>query len=556
MKYYYPLCFITLILLNFGILDNLPFGDDYHVIFSESEVKNAPHPFLFFSPWSDYFKSWGLSYFLLWFIYKALGPENIVYYRIINLCLHFVCFLLLNRILEKNNIQNYQRRIASFIYLFNPLSVLTTSWIFQFKTLLAQLLILYFIYLLWFADIKSFKNKALIYTTFLLSLLSKVTGILLPFYALLYLTKNKLGLKRCMIVTLPLFLMSGFYGLINMKGITHLINEVSFIQKDLAENSIKQNIKRSETIDFKKASDTATKNQQLNFNPQIEIFDDIKRSIPRYLSNLDSPTIILQKYTVALQNWARLWLSSLGLNDFYPFYESNLDTFKGAQFYVYSLIGLGMLIFFLFKMSHLTLLTLLLFLPISGIFYVPYMKFSYTSDHWFYAPMLGIVMYLALHIKHKRIITGILCTCLVSYCYTLYKYQSFEHVLDLNANQYDNRVIMEHQALYSIKSGEFNEVKDQYLSYYNSQQNTNLRYLQTLREIGIKQNDKLLLSHIYPQFSKIILETEDYQALKIYLLQMHNHFTPRTLTLTDTMNAYFSNRIDGELYNRAIQYLE
>ena len=43
---------------------------------------------------------------------------------------------------------------------------------------------------------------------------------------------------------------------------------------------------------------------------------------------------------------------------------------------------------------------MLLFLPISGLFYVPYMEFSFAADHWFYPSLLFLILYIAKKVSY------------------------------------------------------------------------------------------------------------------------------------------------------------
>ena len=115
-KYFFPLSFILYFVLNIKILNVQPFSDDFHHIFNYSLLENVKNPFQFLNPFSQYFKSWGLTYFVLWNFLNFFG-EDYFSYRLFNLIIHFINFTLLYLLLKKNNNRVIQKfhRIISFL---------------------------------------------------------------------------------------------------------------------------------------------------------------------------------------------------------------------------------------------------------------------------------------------------------------------------------------------------------------------------------------------------------------------------------------------------------
>jgi hypothetical protein len=535
------------------VIDNLPFGDDYVFIFGNTEITYAKNPFLFFFPWSDYFKSWGLSYFILWNLYKLFGV-NFVYYRAINLGLHFCNFLILKKLLksEDHKLINKKSYFISLMFLFSPLSVLTTSWIFQIKTLLAVFFILLILLQIKKKNVKTLKNNFKIYALFILSLLSKVSGILLPIYLFYIFIVNKISVKKSILIISPFLLTSLIYGVINIKGITHLVTENEYLKKETSEIVIDNNVSRSEALSIKE-KDT-TKHKEFNFD--IDIYSEMTNGASKYFSPLSNVSNISHKYILSLQNFGRLILSSLGIFDFYPFYETNLKTTTSQLIYLYSFIGLLGLAFLIIKKDSHNLLLICLFIPISGFFYIPYMKFSYSSDHWFYTALIPILLIANKHLKSWKVPALGFAVCLTSYIYTQYKYESFPGLLEKNKEKFQNRVISEHQARYNLMSGETIPVLKDYIQSFTTTEKNNHEYSNIIFDLARANNQTEVLKKLYNLNAKLYLRTQDVNLVKKFTIEHYDIHPNYILDFTESFNAFYSQKLERELYDRVVKRLE
>ena len=164
--------FVSLIAIYSPLLASFPFGDDFVYIFSKLNIANAPSAFSYWELDSRYFKSWPLTFSIIWML-KYIFSDNFEYYRLLNLLIHFFNIVLIYKIMRIKKIPN-PLIIASFIA-FHSLNVVSIFWIFQIKTLLSSFFVLLAIYLY-----LSRHNKTGLLTLFI-SFLIKTLGVLIPF---------------------------------------------------------------------------------------------------------------------------------------------------------------------------------------------------------------------------------------------------------------------------------------------------------------------------------------------------------------------------------------
>jgi hypothetical protein len=507
---------------------------------------------LFFFPWSDYFKSWGFSYFVLWNMYKVFG-ENFIYYRAVNLLLHFCNFLVFRKFIENKEINENKTKpnLISLIFLFSPLSILTTSWIFQIKTLLALLFILLLLLQLKKRRIHSFTDNFKIYLLFLFSLLSKVSGILIPFYLLYFYRKYNVVKTKARLIMIPFFLTSFLYGIINIKGITHLVTENQYIKKDTSEVVINNNVSRSEALSIKKKNTSEHK----EFNFDIDIYSQITEGAAKYFNPLSKLSNFSNKYILSLQNFGRFILSAIGTYDYYPFYEDNLKTTTSKLLYLYSFIGLVVIVLLIKLRDTTGLLLACLFLPVSGFFYIPYMKFSYSSDHWFYTALVPLLLILHKNVKNKKVVLIGFCICFSSYLYTQSKYTSFPGLLAKNEMSFQNRVITEHQARYQLLAGDTKPVLKEYLKLYKGTERNNHEYSRMINRLARIHNQDQVLKDLYNLNAKLYIRTRDINLVKNFTLEHYGLFPEYILDFTEAFNVFYSHKLEKELYIRVSKKL-
>ena len=546
VKTQYCLLYIFYILTNFAIFNNFAFGDDFYFLFHSHEIKDLKNPLLYFFPWSDYFKSWSFTYFVMWLMEKLFG-EELYLYRLVNFSLHFINFILLEKCLKALKL-NFR---WSLLYLFSPLAVLTTAWIFQIKTLLASFFILLILLNLFTNNLEQLKTQFKIIVLFLFSTLSKTSGILLPVFILIYIIKKKLSTKKIVSLTLPLFLISILFGFINIKGITHKLVEIAFINKDIVKNEIIVEASNSKVQEVNKRIDKA--HDEINFD--INVIEEINDSTNIYFNFLTSSNDVLKKYLISLQNLGRFFFSSVGLNNYLPFYENHTKTVTSPLFFLYGFMGLGIIFFLLFSKNIYLFLTCVLFLPISGMFYIPYMKFSYASDHWFYTPLLGSIFIFS-QIKNTKVFQYTFFITFLSYSLTVYKYTSFRKALTLNESFHENRIINEHHLKYNLPDSEAKERVNTLLRYFLTTEQYNLQYADTILQYAHERKNDAIARAMFSTHAKRYIEMQSLKNLQQFTINYLPFFTDRELELTESFNTIYTHKITNELYQRTIEHLQ
>lgn len=544
-KYPYPIIFFAYFLVNIAILNNLPFGIDYQ--YWLIDVKSIKNPLLSWFPWSNYYKSWPLTYNILWVYLKIFG-DSVVYLRFLNLLLHFLNFVLLKKVASHYISSPSKLWLVSLLFLFSPLSVLTISWAFQIKTLLGFFFILICTYLSISKTI-NFKNALLIILTFYLSLTAKVLAILFPFFFLFH-HRKKLKTKSVASLSIILLLLSLIQGLLNLKGVTYFKNELKQIQKAHFTSDRDVEFKMSEL-----PSDDRTTIDRSTNRPVKKIFNEISVGSTEYLSSFSSTERLRDKHIIATQNLGRLFLSSLGLYNSLPFYEDPSDLLNSETIYLYSLIGVILFAIIIISKDDLLLFAYLLFFPIAGYIYVPYMKFSYTSDHWFYAASGILIIALGNKIKSPLFWTGATLSILSSLAFNQFKYSSFEGLLIYNFKENKNKVALQTSLYYDKIKGFDREVlqKSKYIldevDFYSQSQYYNM--INAANRLGFSNFPK----SYYSRIARKRLRNENELLLDQFLFSSRFFLTKKDIVLTKALTAVNKNYLSDEQYNDVINFL-
>ncbi len=485
-------------------------------------MRHIPNPLYSWLPWSPYYKSWPLTYTILWTYLKLFG-ESVVYLRFFNLIIHFLNFLIFRSILTKQDqLQKYVRPLSLF-FLFAPVSVLTVSWSFQIKTLLAVFFLLLLIDKCASRKQFSYKDQLQIFLYFFLSLMSKVVAILFPFYYLFQFRKQIKRERSFQITFICLICTTIILGFLNIKGVAYFVQEAQNVEKELFKEQKEKAITHSEA-------------------KEQTISAELTASTKTYFKSISSLSKLRDKQIIAVQNLGRLFLESIGLFQYHPFYEANQETLKRNSIFLFSAFGILILTLGIFRFDHHFVLIIILFIPISGYIYVPYMKYSFSSDHWFYPCVPFVLMFLASQFKNKLFWTSIMVAIFSNYLFTIYNYRSFSHALARGYNLDRNQISLEASMYYSyiyddIKSIGTNSkyILDQ-LDQVNFIQFKNLttaavfservdipkRYIGRFLTVLIDSESKLQLNSFIQENSRILTLKE--QALSNILIHTKHPF--------------------------------
>lgn len=401
-----------------------PLWDDYVFIFENEQITKNNNPFIFFNPFIKDHRAWPLGYTFFWFIYKVFG-ENWILYKILNIFIHYINSILIFKYLKK---QNFKYALApTLLFAIHPLHIETVSWIFQFNTMISITFLLLCIDY-WSQNSKEIKKKPYLISLlfFCLSLMTKSYALFVPFYLW---STLKLNIKSRLLFITPFIIASALAGFSTIRGVTSSgLENQKQINYQLQASTQKNNpnsksLTSLQVIDVPNSESKQIEKENKPFVLQ-ESFDEMVESKSVLKAEIDTNKIInvvkdnwfeiiIDRYIVISNNFGFYFSSFLTLTDrnlFQPPF-SQLNTFS----IIFNLLIFTLLIvaIFLITMKHsqrlqLTkqymILLISLFIPVSGIVYIPFMKYSPVADHWFYfavMPLSYLLIELIVYISDK-----------------------------------------------------------------------------------------------------------------------------------------------------------
>jgi hypothetical protein len=203
---FFPTVLVGLLLVYLPSIGSLPFGDDFFYIFNNYHIKDQPNPFVYWNINSDSYKSWPMTYSLIWVLFKIFGSKFYLY-RVFNILIHILNAYILKSVLETKNIR--YSKTFTLLFLLHPLCFESIFWIFQIKTISATFFLLasYKFLLKYDERSKSF-DYIISFLSFLISITFKNVAIFIPFlFRLLVESKVSKVLQFLMKILLKLNLM-------------------------------------------------------------------------------------------------------------------------------------------------------------------------------------------------------------------------------------------------------------------------------------------------------------------------------------------------------------
>jgi hypothetical protein len=368
--------------------------DDVYFIFKSSQFLNAPNPFSFWILGGPFSKNWPLAYSVLWVIFKVFGSELIIY-KLLSIFLHSLVGFFLWLFLKKLKFR--YSFWAALVFLVHPFGVEVNSWVIQFNTLLAMnfglLGGLCFVEAMSQLDRSKRKLLLILFYSFSLLSLSAKPVMIGAIFSFIFLIFNQKVVPRGRVYQymLPLvmlaFLSIGFYQHGIQYSKTERADSRSYVTDDITT------VKSIKPLKKVKAAG--------------EIFmGNEKRKDFRTAEDL-----ITSKITLMAQNFSfYLGKFFIPVNNMYV-YPKNIWP-VGMKVFAALMV---MFLFFVFpvfskvenkkipkKLRWSVLFATSLFIPISGLLYIPYMKFSFVSDRWGYVFALGLVSVLFALVEQFR----------------------------------------------------------------------------------------------------------------------------------------------------------
>lgn len=548
LKYKYQIAFVVFILTNFFTLNNLPWGDDFPFIF-DSNIKDPKSAFEFWDPYSIYFKSWPMAYTMLWSFLKLFGKQ-FFYFRLLNLVIHLFNAILVKKVSDKLVPSSNKKSLIVFVvticFLFHPISQFTINWIFQIKTLLAM-----FFGLLTILCIENVKKNNALYSIlaiifFFFALNSKIAVVLLPFYLLLR-KKHFVEKSAFVFTTFIFFTLSTYYGLINIKGINAVWSE-------------KKNIERS-VVDYRQDEKVMEKEDELvekAFHSQLQgtgLKSELATSLSSLKKQVTNTDTLFEKIALNFFTFGRYINSSIGLNRYSLVYERNIDSFSPVMFIGFCFVSFLFLWFFINKETFMPLfITGLFFAPIGGLFYVPYMKISFISDHWFYLALPFLLMSIFIVVKDKAF-KALASIILLQSLVMSYNYRSSDSIIRHSLTNYQNTFLDEYHARLAMEQEDFS---------YAHEKVSSIKENHTLKEINIIKG-KLILNMKHIKDSELWEDAKDYisyaytekrmDQVKATLSSVNNNTNQLEKYLINAMVNVKEQNFPGEMYINTFRLL-
>lgn len=410
-----------------------PLWDDFVFIFENDQITKNGNPFIFFNPFIKDHRAWPLGYTFFWFIYKAFG-ENWILYKLLNIILHFINTILIFNLLRVNR---YKYALAvTTLFAIHPLHIETVSWIFQFNTMISTtFLLIAFIY--WFKVQcgKSFKNYYICLLFFSFSLMTKSYAIFVPIFFWATST-TRFNLKKRFFLIIPLLIASLLGGLSTIRGVTSSALEnqkqinYQILPGEQTQKLASKNLSSTRVLDpppvkiqsIEPKTDSLKSNAQDNTDAikqenNVDILKKTEEAVNRIIESdsnnstgiesqivIDSLksnwfNLIIERYITISNSFGFYFTSFFAINDRFlfqpPFDQSHLlinilNLFIFTSFIILIFLISTKLSKRLQRIKLSIILLISLFIPISGIVYIPFMKYSPVSDHWFYFSVMPL----------------------------------------------------------------------------------------------------------------------------------------------------------------------
>lgn len=366
------LCLAPLLMLS----STTPFMDDWSIVLQPDVTNPSPDsPLAYWDRESGFVKAWPLSHSIYWF-YRKLGADFAPLLFSINIALHLIGVVLIWKLFE--SLQTSIRSLTVALWTLSPATLFTVGQIIQLNTLLAN--VLFLAGLLFLQRSQNWRGAILPGVLMGFSLLAKPVWILGPLLGFLLprstsqssMKTQGLGLRGgvALLAFLPFALWTAHMTWSGIRWNPYEAKAEARYMENNFETFSTQKIREGHTPVAPPKADDAT------------------------------PGDWTRKGTLAFANLGFYVSKSFWYSDSQYFYEKNLEIF-------HTLIGISILLLLALGIavlrreargSHLAFsfgLLVLGFLPVSGLAYVPYMKFSFVSHHWFYAAQPGLAFLMA-----------------------------------------------------------------------------------------------------------------------------------------------------------------
>lgn len=377
-------CFLYSFVLHYHGLSTPAYWDDNTLIFQNAHILEGKNPLHYWLRGNLETKTWPLAHTFFWMEYRFFGADTF-FYRATNLGLHWIVGLLAGLFVQR---LGGNRWITSLIIWFHPSNVEAVAWISQISTLLTGLFLLF-----WMKSI-FLKNRLKQEVSFLLlMILSKGYAYLLPLLSFSFYFKKENFTWRKLAIAGLISVFAGYFIFLAAVGVGSATGELRFSTEYLYE--------RGDPKNHLNLSQMERENRALLKTAPVQSSDASISVGSAYVRNFffsPSSKVNPQEF------WYRKIhlvgeTASFYVKQFFLPLQNAASYPSGAMNVFYFYLGLTV-IFSLFAFwyfeSKIGLILLLTFIPVSGLVYVPYMKFSLVADRYSYIPYLVLAWFVGL----------------------------------------------------------------------------------------------------------------------------------------------------------------
>jgi len=380
----YPVIGIWALILFFALVSYWPlffqeaFWDDNNFVFNNDELLLAKNPFVYWDQSSGFTKAWPMGYTFLWSIQRITGNSIFLF--------HAICFLLhfLNGILIRQIVRPYLKELSwgvALFFIFHPMQVHTLFWAIQILSVLSLTFFLLALKLIFASEIKKKIGGGV------LLVLSFATKPWVLLSAVLFLKDTgKLSSKKNILIGLAVLTCAvGYFFSMSRQGI-HL----RFLEN------------KNEPFYY------------FDLNSRIQFQGEFSAKPTYYHAKvlMDQG----QQFRLSFPERAMMKLVTIG-NSFSFYFQKTFLIGKQTLIYPKKILAdaetaLGLLllgiVFILATLWFFNLLSsqywflgfssvmlIVTYLPVSGVIYIPQMKFNLVSDHWYYLQAFGYGSFIA-----------------------------------------------------------------------------------------------------------------------------------------------------------------
>jgi hypothetical protein len=380
----------ALFAVYWGGLTRGPFVDDNFLLFANPRVREAANPLFYWYRGQSGTKAWPLTHTAFWLLYQVFGARFWAY-RSLNVLLHWASGVFLFHFLARK-VRLSSAAFGACLFWFHPVAVGSVTWIAQLSTLGTVLFLGW-----WMARMDENEDGTRAgFLPFLAMVLSKGFAYLLPIVQLRK-RLNSSTVAKAFLFTAPSFAVAGYGLFLAFVGTYYDPNDRPFLQTYYQTSNPVPAAPAAQPVVALKAPSAPVKAKKKKKpskglekkTPVAQVPAVLPVLAPEIVSSAASPTHVLtqslpERITLVGKTFVFYAARFVSFSDIFP--EMRFTQFAkwSTMFLVIGLGVLALLAWALVSDYRILAAGLLVYLPVSGLFYVPFFKRALVSDHMIY----------------------------------------------------------------------------------------------------------------------------------------------------------------------------